>query len=135
MNNKKEIIEESICKVDIDGTKFWYFNGLRHRENDLPAVEYIDGTKLWYLNGRCHRENDLPAIEKTNGDKLWYISDLLHRKNGPAIEYADGKKSWYWNGEKLRVKTQKEFEKIKNFYNENSFIKSKNNKKKGIKIH
>jgi len=32
-----------------NGTKYWYLNGKRHRE-DGPAVEYPNGTKYWYLN-------------------------------------------------------------------------------------
>ena len=27
--------------VEPDGKKIWYLNGVRHRENDLPAVECI----------------------------------------------------------------------------------------------
>jgi hypothetical protein len=32
--------------------KQWYKNGLRHRENDKPAVEYADGGKIWYIDGK-----------------------------------------------------------------------------------
>ena len=32
-----------------NGTKYWYLNGKRHRE-DGPAIEYPNGTKYWYLN-------------------------------------------------------------------------------------
>ena len=82
MNNKKEIIEESICKVDQYGNKFWYNSkGELHRENDLPAIEYADGRKSWYLNDKLHRENDLPARELVNGDKFWYLNDKRHREN------------------------------------------------------
>ena len=72
MNNKKEIIEESICKIDKYGNKFW-FNSKNelHRENDLPAIDYASGDKFWFLNGKLHRENDLPAIECINGTKEW----------------------------------------------------------------
>ena len=65
--NKPEI------KVDSNGTKEWYLNGKRHRE-DGPAVEYADGTKFWYLNDKFHRE-DGPAIERADGDKSWYLND------------------------------------------------------------
>ena len=37
--------------VDSDGSKKWYLNGKRHRE-DGPAVEWADGSKEWYLNGK-----------------------------------------------------------------------------------
>jgi hypothetical protein len=36
--------------VDDDGSKEWYLNNKLHRE-DGPAVEYTDGTKLWYFHG------------------------------------------------------------------------------------
>jgi hypothetical protein len=35
--------------VDTNGTKYWYLNGERHRE-DGPAIEWSDGEKWWYLN-------------------------------------------------------------------------------------
>ena len=87
MNNKNEIIEESICKID----------------------EY--GNKYWRLNGELHRENHLPAIEKYNGTKFWYLNGELHREKGPAIEYIDGREYWFWHGEEIEVNSQKEFEK------------------------
>lgn len=34
-----------------DGTKIWWKNGIRHRE-DGPAVEYTNGDIEWYLYGR-----------------------------------------------------------------------------------
>lgn len=33
-----------------DGTRYWYKEGLFHRENG-PGVEYKDGTKRWYKEG------------------------------------------------------------------------------------
>jgi antitoxin component YwqK of YwqJK toxin-antitoxin module len=73
------------------GDKSWYKNGLIHRENDKPAIEYFDGSKAWYINGQIHRENDKPAIEWKNGYKQWWINGELHRENDkPAIESADG---------------------------------------------
>ena len=59
-------------KVDSDGTKRWFLNGERHRE-DGPAVEWSDGEKWWYLNGERHRE-DGPAIELPDGTKYWYLN-------------------------------------------------------------
>ena len=59
-------------KVDSDGTKQWFLNGERHRE-DGPAIEYPSGSKWWYLNGKYHRE-DGPAIEYPNGEKQWYLN-------------------------------------------------------------
>ena len=64
---------EYTVKVNDNGTKYWYLNGERHRE-DGPAIERADGTKFWYLNGKQHRE-DGPAIEYSSGYKLWYLND------------------------------------------------------------
>jgi hypothetical protein len=71
------------------------------------TVEVYDtGTKYWYMNGKRHRE-DGPAIERANGDKYWYLKGKLSREDGPAIEWADGYKAWYLNGVQL---TQEEWE-------------------------
>ena len=87
---------EYTVKVHEDGTKDWFLNGKRHRE-DGPASEWADGTKKWFLNGQLHRE-DGPAIEWADGTKKWYLNGQLHREDGPAIECADGTKYWYLNG-------------------------------------
>jgi hypothetical protein len=31
------------------GSKYWYLNGARHRE-DGPAIDNFDGTKEWWIN-------------------------------------------------------------------------------------
>lgn len=67
---------------------------------------YDDGTKIWYLNGERHRE-DGPAVEYANGDKEWYLNGELHREDGPAAEDANGDKYWYLNGEKLTEQEHK----------------------------
>ena len=36
--------------VHVNGDKYWYIDGKRHRE-DGPAIEYANGYKYWYLNG------------------------------------------------------------------------------------
>ena len=88
-------------KVEVyeNGTRHWYLNDKRHRE-DGPAIEYSNGDRYWYINGKQHRE-DGPAIEHADGDKFWYINGKLHREDGPAEEYADGDKFWYINGKEL----------------------------------
>ena len=63
-------------------------------------TEYADGTKFWYLNDKRHRE-DGPAIEYANGTKYWYLNGKWHREDGPAIEYANGTKAWYLNGKEV----------------------------------
>jgi len=86
-------------KIHDDGTKEWYLNGERHRE-DGPAVECADGSKYWCLNGKRHR-TDGPAIECADGSKYWCLNGKRHRTDGPAIEYANGSKSWWLNDKHL----------------------------------
>jgi hypothetical protein len=89
-DNSYSMIEYTV-KVYPSGTKFWYLNGKRHRE-DGPAIETANGGKEWCLNDKRHRE-DGPAVEYANGGKLWYLNGELHREDGPAIEYVDGRES------------------------------------------
>lgn len=86
-------MKEYTVKVFKDGSRCWYLDGRRHRE-DGPAVEFSSGSKIWCLNGKRHRE-DGPAIEFSNGIKEWYLRGQRHREDGPAIEYADGTKEWW----------------------------------------
>jgi antitoxin component YwqK of YwqJK toxin-antitoxin module len=95
---------EYTVKIYSNGTKEWFLNGKRHRE-DGPAVEWSDGSKHWYLNGKLHRE-DGPAVEWSDGSKEWHLNGKLHREDGPAVEWSDGSKWWYLNGERM---TEKEF--------------------------
>ena len=64
---------EYTVKVYDGGNRFWYMNGVRHRE-DGPAFEYANGDKIWYFNGKLHRE-DGPAVEYVNGDIEWYLNE------------------------------------------------------------
>ena len=95
---------EPVLQIDEFGTKRWYLNGKRHRE-DGPAIEKTNGTKKWYLNGKLHRE-DGPAIE-------WSIKNLHnHYENrsdseeseslGPVVVRADGAKEWWLNGDFIK---------------------------------
>jgi hypothetical protein len=79
-----------------NGNKSWYVNGLRHRDRDLPAIEYANGDKWWFVNGRNHRDHDLHAFERENVVKTWFVNGKRHRNNGlPAIEHANGHKEWF----------------------------------------
>ena len=55
-----------------DNTKIWYKDGVLHRGNDLPTMDWDDGTKYWYQDSRLHRECNLPAVEKLDGSCKWY---------------------------------------------------------------
>ncbi len=48
--------KEACAMEYADGSKEWWLNGERHRE-DGPAAEYMDGSKEWYLNGELHYKN------------------------------------------------------------------------------
>jgi hypothetical protein len=52
MKKKKYNVE-----VYTDGSEFWYYNGLMHRENG-PAVTEETGDKYWYLEGKCMTKED-----------------------------------------------------------------------------
>ena len=87
--------------IDNNGSKFWYLNDKKHRE-DGPAEEYANGSKHWWLNGKRHRE-DGPASELANGNKYWYLNNKRHREDGPAQEFAFGYEQWWLNGERMLV--------------------------------
>ena len=76
-------------------------------EGDLAYLHLWDGTKRWYLNGEKHRE-DGPAIEWANGTKYWFLNGKRHREDGPAIESSMGTKRWFLNGEELSHSEWKE---------------------------
>ena len=54
--------------TDAYGTKQWYFNGERHRE-DGPASEWDDGTKQWYFNGNLVNMEDVITDPK---EQFWW---------------------------------------------------------------
>jgi hypothetical protein len=51
------------------------------------------GSKMWFLNGERHRE-DGPAVVHNN-HKCWFLNGKKHRIDGPAVEWGDGHISWY----------------------------------------
>ena len=67
-------------------------------DKEYTVKVYDDGTKCWYLNDRRHRE-DGPAMEWFDGERLWYLNGKLHRMDGPAIVTNGGNKTYYVNGE------------------------------------
>mgnify|MGYP006078006563 CR=1 FL=1 len=72
---------------------------------------YPSGNKYWYLNGLFHRE-DGPAIEWVNGSKEWYLNGNLHREDGPTYEGINGHKEWYYHGKQIDCKDNQEFLRI-----------------------
>jgi hypothetical protein len=47
----RESLLASIVEGRTDGTKWYYRNGVLHRDGNLPAIECADGTKWYYRNG------------------------------------------------------------------------------------
>ena len=78
---------EYTVNVFFDGSKKWFINGKRHRE-DGPAVEIANGTKCWHINGKLHRE-DGPAITFMNEDKELRCSFHLNGIEFNPIEYIE----------------------------------------------
>jgi hypothetical protein len=95
-NINVKLLEE--YKIDEYGNQFWYKNGKRHRDNDLPAVIETNGIQIWYKNGKKHREHDLPAEIYPNGDQFWYKNGQLHRDNDLPAVISSRYQGWYKNG-------------------------------------
>lgn len=78
--DKLHSIYDKPAEIHYNGYHIWYYQGIRHRENDLPAI-ICSGSKEWFYAGFRHRENDLPAIMYDNGCHSWWYKDELHRNN------------------------------------------------------
>jgi hypothetical protein len=76
-NINVKLLEE--YKIDEYGVQFWFKNGKRHRDNDLPALIETNGAKRWYKNGIRHRDNDLPAVIFPNGFQQWYKNGVKYK--------------------------------------------------------
>jgi hypothetical protein len=86
-------------EICANGNQYWFKNGIKHRDNDLPAIIRADGTQCWYQNGKIHRDNDLPSIITSDGNQFWYKNGLRHRDNNlPAVIYNNGTKYWFKDG-------------------------------------
>ena len=71
-----------MIKIYNNGSKWYYCeNGLLHRANGLPAIEFIDGSKGYYENGKYHRANGLPAVEYADGSKGYYENGIEYIPN------------------------------------------------------
>lgn len=72
--------------------------GKLHR-NFGPAIETVEGTQYWYQNGLVHRE-DGPALVRADGTQVWYRNGRRHREDGPAVVWPEGTKEWWVNGKR-----------------------------------
>jgi len=78
-----------------DGTKSWYKDGLRHRDNNLPVVIYSDGdceyykneNRYWFINNEEYY-NFVVVIEKFKNNILTLTNvntNILKENNIVAI--------------------------------------------------
>lgn len=87
--------------------KAWYKDGKKHRDGDLPAVEYVSiesniKDQEWWRDGKKHRIG-APAVIYATGSVEWWNDGKLHREDGPAMEDDRGCKEWWLNGKKHRA--------------------------------
>ncbi len=116
--------------IDTNENQEWFVEGLRHRENGLPAVchklDYFYETFLngdysakdgevkfileWWCDGKRTREDDLPAY--IGPDKMeWWEDGVLHRENdkpaivrtGTSLNSTENHDDYYPNGNSLNV--------------------------------
>lgn len=60
-------------------------------KKDPPTDIWSDGSKVWTnSNGLRHRENDLPAYIETHNIITWKIDGKTHRTIGPAVIWHNG---------------------------------------------
>ncbi len=43
--------EPAIINTKYTEIKYWYKNGLNHRDNNLPAIEHYDGERIYFIDG------------------------------------------------------------------------------------
>ena len=79
---------EFVKETEMRYTKLHNFSGIK---------EYPSGTKEWFINGIRHRDDDNPAIVSIDGHKEWWINMKRHRIGGPAVIHSNGLKFWYIN--------------------------------------
>ena len=54
-DNKLNSYNGSPAVITKQNVKFWYKNGLQHREGGLPAVVYLTGHKEYFVQGNFIR--------------------------------------------------------------------------------
>lgn len=72
--------------VTLSGDKYWYKDGVIHRDGGLPAIVKDGGkTQYWIEEGKYHRDGDKPAIIVKTGRQEWFLHGKRHRDVGPAL--------------------------------------------------
>jgi len=81
-------------KVDEYGDKLYLNDEDKIHRLDGPALECLNGSKYWYINGNKHRNID-PYVEWSDGEKFWWFKGERHRVGGSFYSYS---KWWYIHG-------------------------------------
>jgi len=88
---------EPICRVP--NQKEWWVEGERHRDDDLPAIEYYDNGRIirkeWWLEGKRHRDDDLPATESATTCEWWKDGERHRKDNLPSVIITVNNLSYY----------------------------------------
>jgi len=71
--------DKNDCKLEGRDKVWRNKEGLRHRDNDLPAVIRFDGREDWFKKGKKHRDHDKPAVICPGGNQYWYREGKIHR--------------------------------------------------------
>ena len=84
------------AREEPDGKRYWYKNGLKHRDGDLPAVIFANGHRRWFADGVDHRD---PKKHRSTFVAAWrpYTRFTAKRSTGshrPIIIGADGECVW-----------------------------------------
>jgi hypothetical protein len=80
-NDTFKITFNELKRTFNDRVEYYNSEGFLHRENDLPARIYENGTKSWWINGKRHRENG-PAVIDAYGQMWWFLNDVkIEEKN------------------------------------------------------
>lgn len=112
---------------EFDNRTEYRFDGVLHREDDLPAIDFFNGTKKYfihgllsrgggepaiiynygrmeyYLNGVKHRDGDLPTTIFPNGTQKYSLNGMVGREGDkPAIVRGDGTLEYFKNGKRGR---------------------------------
>lgn len=88
-----------------NGTREWWQNGERFRENDLPHVVHEDGTQEWFIGRLPGRNGDKPATIYADGTREWCIDGRLDRADDkPSLIHANGTLQWNCKGRPHRDK-------------------------------
>jgi hypothetical protein len=87
--------------------------GRYHSFDDKPVISHT-GRQIWYYNGMIHRDGDLPA-EIIYDARVWYHYGKRHRLTGHALECLDISGNQYYIND-IRYQGKRKFERVRDRY-------------------